>query len=321
MPYFHHTAMSLTTAFSIPLPLGSFQTSLSSRASLDKHAAVSHFICSSTSPQPLSVLSMTAPSPMSPLSRRQFLICFASTALGTFMNQSAYGQTAPVPEQALEESASSAATTAPKSTISPPKKSVTPPGFSLQNTPFISTPKVIATDENGLQRTDTGIAFIDFTEGDGRTPEWGDIITLHYTLYTINPKNNQLVKHDSSYVGDKKGYLLHHGNGEHILGLEQMLHTMSTGSYRRFILPPRLAYYQPGFAPIPRSNIGRKRLSRDLSNSSGLVVMDVEVLRIQKDLTDHGYYSALNLTEEEEGQLFDSIPKKKPPPGVPAFYL
>lgn len=262
---------------------------------------------------------MTVPSPSSPLSRRQFLIGFATTtAFGNFLNQSAYGQTAPVSEQAIDAS-SSAAT--PPSTISPPKDSKLPPGFSLQNAPFISTPKVVATDENGLKQTDTGIAFIDFAEGDGRTPEWGDIITLHYTLYTINPKNNELVKHDSSFVGNKKGYLVHHGNGEHILGLEQMLHTMSTGGNRRFILPPRLAYYQAGFAPIPRSNIGRKRLSRDLSNSSGLIVMDVEVLRIQKDLSDHGYYSALNLTEEEEGKLFESIPKKKPPPGVPAFYL
>ena len=248
--------------------------------------------CAST-PHPRSALQK--------VSRRDVLIFIASVATASVANR-AYAQS--------DSTATEGEENRPEShPISP-----------IKGTPFIPTPKVVTTGENGLKQTDTGIAFIDFAEGEGRRPDWGDMIVLNYILYTINPKTNELVQHDSS-DGYKDGYLVHHGNGEHILGLEQMLHTMSIGGRRRFILPQRLAYYQPGFAPIPRSNIGRKKLASDLSKSSGLVVMDVEVLSIWKDPNDRGYYDDLNLTDEELKELIKTLPREEPKPGIPAFYV
>lgn len=171
------------------------------------------------------------------------------------------------------------------------------------------TPTPTPTELGEVQQANNGVTYVDFATGEGRTPKWGDYVTFHYTLYTINPTTKELVKHDTSYGRMKKGFLVHHGNGEAILGLEQMLHSMNPGSKRRFVLPPRLAYFKAGFIPIPPGARQRRKFSKALEETGGLVVMDVEMLSIQNDPDEsRGYYTDATPTEQE---LIDKIAEFK----------
>lgn len=148
-------------------------------------------------------------------------------------------------------------------------------------------------------QTLSGLKFFDFTRGEGPTPQWGDILNIHYVLYTISPSGDALVKQDSTYDRGKDGYVIHHGNGEHVLGLEEALHTMSVGGRRRAIVPLKLGYSKNGFAPIPPSFRRRKAFIDAINEGDGTVVFDIELRNIEKDPDDRGYYTDLTPTDEE----------------------
>ncbi|PXF43700.1 Peptidyl-prolyl cis-trans isomerase FKBP17-1, chloroplastic [Gracilariopsis chorda] len=148
-------------------------------------------------------------------------------------------------------------------------------------------------------QTISGLKFFDFTRGEGPTPQWGDILNIQYVLYTVSPSGDALVKHDSTYDRGKHGYLIHHGNGEHILGLEEALHTMSVGGRRRAIVPLKIGYSKNGFAPIPPSFQRRKEFIDAINDGDGTVVFDIELRTIKKDPDDRGYYTDITPTDEE----------------------
>lgn len=144
----------------------------------------------------------------------------------------------------------------------------------------------------------TGLKYFDFVRGDGPTPTWGDLVNIHYVAYTISASGDSLVKQDSSY-DSKHTYLLHHGNGEQILGLEEAIHSMNVGGRRRAIMSRDLAYYMTDLGPVPTSDFARKRFSKALENGDGTVVFDIELVAITADPDDRGYYNDLTPTEEE----------------------
>lgn len=170
-------------------------------------------------------------------------------------------------------------------------------------------------------QTASGITFVEFATGEGRTPNWGDIVNIHFTLYTLTESKTDLIEHESSFEKDKQGYTLHHGNGEHILGLEEMIHTMRTGSKRRCIIPGPLAYTMTGMAPIPYKARDRKKFFNALNKADGSVVMDLELRWIAEDAADRGYYSDLVPTDEEILGLMDKIREEEQIPGIPSIQV
>lgn len=170
-------------------------------------------------------------------------------------------------------------------------------------------------------QTDSGITFMEFEKGAGRKPNWGDLVNIHYTLYTLAPSKKDLIEHESTFKKEKDGYLIHHGNGEHILGLEEMIHSMSTGSKRRCILPRKLGYSQSGLAPVPYSARDRKKFLSALNEGDGTVVMDVELRWIASDANDRGYYTDLVPTDEEIIKLMEEMREENLEPGVPSIEI
>lgn len=154
-------------------------------------------------------------------------------------------------------------------------------------------------------QTRSGLKFIDFELGSGPTPKWGDLVNIQYVAYTITSSGDGLVKQDSSYDRGDVGYLIHHGNGEHIIGLEEAIHTMKPGGRRRVIIPSNLAYWKSGVGPVPPSARRRNAFSEALTDGDGSVVFDVELRTVMPDPKDRGYYNDLVPTDEEMIKIWE----------------
>lgn len=149
--------------------------------------------------------------------------------------------------------------------------------------------------------TRSGVKFFDFERGEGRTPKWGDLVNIQYVAYTLTKEEDALVQQDSSYARGDDGYLVHHGNGQLILGLEEMIHSMRVGGKRRAIIPPSMAYTNSDLGPVPAWDFKRRRFARALKDTGGTVVFDVEVRSITEDLLTKEYYEDLTPTPEQVG--------------------
>lgn len=149
--------------------------------------------------------------------------------------------------------------------------------------------------------TRSGIKFFDFEKGEGRTPKWGDLVNIQYVAYTLTLEGDALVKQDSSYSYGDDGYLVHHGNGQLILGLEEMIHSMRVGGRRRAIIPSGMAYTMVDLGPVPAWDFKRRRFANALKDTGGTVVFDVEVRSIMDDPTTRETYEELTPTPEQVG--------------------
>lgn len=147
--------------------------------------------------------------------------------------------------------------------------------------------------------TRSGIKYFDFTRGDGPTPKWGDYVNIDYVAYTLNESGDTLTKHDSSYKYSDDGYLIHHGNGQLILGLEEMIHTMRVGGKRRAIIPAAMGYIGPDLGPLPAWDRDRRKFSKALNEVGGVIVFDVEVQGIYGDEESRRNYNDLLPTPEQ----------------------
>jgi hypothetical protein len=140
------------------------------------------------------------------------------------------------------------------------------------------------------------LRYFDFTEGDGASPGWGDLCVIEYVLYTVprprGPPGSgggnalQLQKVDSSH---NQGYLIKHGNGRTIQGIEEAIHTMREHGHRRIIVPPRLAYVHGDLGPIPAETWVRQKLAKKLEQGD-LLVFDLMLKKVMRDPKDRGYY-------------------------------
>lgn len=159
--------------------------------------------------------------------------------------------------------------------------------------------------------TQSGLKYYDFQEGQGPTPKWGDFVLIKYTAYTVTTSGGALVKRDKSDNYSKVGYLIHHGNGEQILGLEEAIHSMSTGGRRRAIIPRPIAYSNSNLGPVPASDRKRRQFSQALQEGDGTVVYDIELVKMWKDPDDRGYYSDETPTDEEVLQMLNEDDSEK----------
>ena len=135
-----------------------------------------------------------------------------------------------------------------------------------------------------------GLRYTDFMEGSGPAPEWGNMLRIQYTTYVIeNGKDLKVI--DSSK--NRNDYLFRHGNGFQIQGMEEAVHTMKLGGYRRVIIPPHMSYVSSDLGPLPDSAGTRRNMNRAINDVStgGLLVMDIQLLKIESVPDPKRYYT------------------------------
>jgi FKBP-type peptidyl-prolyl cis-trans isomerase len=159
-------------------------------------------------------------------------------------------------------------------------------------------------------KTKSGLQYIDLVEGTGATPKYGNFVSISYKAYVklpdIQGKASKLDQFDSD-----SAYLIKHGNGRTVPGLDEGLHTMKVGGKRRIIVPPKLGYVTSGLGPLPPGPLGRRKLNQLLDQmvelKGGNVVFDVEMRSIIEDEADQGYYDDDSLSPEDFNTLRQNL--------------
>ena len=138
----------------------------------------------------------------------------------------------------------------------------------------------------GASTTDSGLQFLEITAGEGRTPEEGNIVTMHFT----GTLPDGTMFGDSHSSGSPITVVF--GNGELLPGWEEGLAMMKEGGEAQMVLPPELAFGEEGFGMIP-------------ANSE--IILDVELLTVE-DPPQPAEVAESDLTETESGlKYFDIV--------------
>ena len=170
------------------------------------------------------------------------------------------------------------------------------------------------TSQATLLQLPSGLKFIDLKEGTGPTPEYGQLCSIAYKGYIKLPASKDNANPQPQLFGQSPAYLLKHGNGRTIAGLDQGLHTLRVGGTRRLIIPAKLGYTQTGLGPLPPSPWDRFRLNNLLDDmvkyQGGNLVFEVTLLSAIDDEADQGYYSDGSLTPEDFETLKLNIQRK-----------
>ena len=114
----------------------------------------------------------------------------------------------------------------------------------------------------------TELQKVDIVKGAGEGISQGQVAVVHYTgwLYDPTAPEQQGTKFDSSRDrGEPFSFMI--GAGQVIRGWDEGVQGMQPGGQRRLVIPPDLAYGEPGKGPIP-------------PNST--LVFDVELLKIEE---------------------------------------
>jgi FKBP-type peptidyl-prolyl cis-trans isomerase FkpA len=98
--------------------------------------------------------------------------------------------------------------------------------------------------ENEAVTTDSGLQYIDVTEGDGAVATAGKTVDVHYTGWLVDG-----TKFDSS-VDRGQPFTFPLGAGRVIKGWDEGVAGMKVGGVRKLIAPPGLAYGAPGRPPV-----------------------------------------------------------------------
>lgn len=95
-------------------------------------------------------------------------------------------------------------------------------------------------DESDFTTTDSGLQYYIFEEGDGRAPEQGEVVSVHYTGYLEDG-----TEFDSS-VDSGQPFSFAIGQGLVIPGWDEGIALLNVGDKGRLILPPELGYGERG---------------------------------------------------------------------------
>uniref|UniRef100_A0A7S4NDU7 peptidylprolyl isomerase n=1 Tax=Odontella aurita TaxID=265563 RepID=A0A7S4NDU7_9STRA len=219
--------------------------------------------------------------------------------------------------------AAAAALSAPRQALADIEGVVTPSG--LTESGALEVPKVVpggapeAPAGGGvtLFQTKSGLKYIELREGSGPTPRYGQLVSISYKAYVKLPDIKGQTQKLDEFDSDR-AYLIKHGNGRTIPGLDEGLHTMKIGGKRRIIIPPKLGYVSPGVGPIPEGPLARRKLNSLLDKMievrGGNVVFDVELRSAMDDEADQGYYEDGSLSPED----FDTLRKNLQQAGIDA---
>ena len=100
-------------------------------------------------------------------------------------------------------------------------------------------------DEDDYITTESGLQYYDIVEGDGATPEEGQIVIVHYTGWLEDG-----TKFDSS-LDRGQPFTFPLGTGSVIAGWDEGVATMKIGGKRQLRIPSDLAYGDTGSGTIP----------------------------------------------------------------------
>jgi len=104
-------------------------------------------------------------------------------------------------------------------------------------------------DSTKLKTTESGLQYSIITEGEGKTADSGNVVTVHYSGFLLDG-----TKFDSSVERDDPfSFLL--GVGQVIPGWEEGLKLMKKGSKSRLVIPPELGYGGLSVGTIPPNSI------------------------------------------------------------------
>lgn len=93
---------------------------------------------------------------------------------------------------------------------------------------------------SAVERTPSGLRYIDMLPGTGASPEAGKTVTVHYTGYLASGK-----KFDSS-VDRNEPFSFPIGTGQVIRGWDEGVLSMKVGGKRKLIIPAELGYGSRG---------------------------------------------------------------------------
>jgi peptidylprolyl isomerase len=95
-------------------------------------------------------------------------------------------------------------------------------------------------DNDGAIFTKSGLGYVELTEGQGASPQTGQLVEVHYTGWLDNGE-----KFDSSKDRGKPfEFVL--GKGRVIKGWDEGVASMKVGGVRRLIIPSELGYGRNG---------------------------------------------------------------------------
>jgi peptidylprolyl isomerase len=103
-----------------------------------------------------------------------------------------------------------------------------------------------------MQKTASGLEYVDEKEGTGETPTAGQTVIVHYTgwLWENNAKGK---KFDSS-KDRNAAFVFPVGEGRVIKGWDEGVATMKVGGIRKLLIPPSLAYDDRGAGGVIPAN-------------------------------------------------------------------
>jgi FKBP-type peptidyl-prolyl cis-trans isomerase len=160
-------------------------------------------------------------------------------------------------------------------------------------------------------KTASGLKYIDLVPGTGPSPAYGNLVSIAYKAYIKLPPNSKSYNTEPQQYDNVNRYLLKHGNGRTIAGLDEGLHTMKVGGKRRILIPPKLGFVDVGLGPLPVGPINRYRLNQLLDQmvelSGGTVIYEVTLLSVIPDEADQGYYSDASLSPEDFATLRENL--------------
>ena len=93
-----------------------------------------------------------------------------------------------------------------------------------------------------MQTTPSGLQYEEMKEGNGASPQSGQLVTVHYTGWLTDG-----TKFDSS-VDRGRPFQFTIGQGQVIKGWDEGVATMKIGGKRKLVIPPNLGYGARGAA-------------------------------------------------------------------------
>ena len=101
----------------------------------------------------------------------------------------------------------------------------------------------------GATKTDSGLQYIIIKEGNGKRPEAGQNVAVHYSGFLIDG-----TKFDSSYDRGEP-FVFPIGQGRVIPGWDEGIGLLKVGGKAKLIIPPNLGYGNRALGPIPANSI------------------------------------------------------------------
>lgn len=136
----------------------------------------------------------------------------------------------------------------------------------------------------GALTTESGLQYLEIKGGDGRAPELGDLVTMHFTgslpdgtVFT----NSRDVEEPITIV---------FGHGQLLPGWEEGVGLMKGGGTAKLLLPPDLAFGEEGYGTIPPNTP---------------IIMEVELLAVEEPPQPTEVAQANLATTEKGVQYYD----------------